>query len=106
MQLANNDLTNSYNYQVLALRYNPNRDTYYDSFSKINMTIAVALASKNPDEITDKDRQDIQTFISQALQNSKIATENIGPLNVSNWVTRAQLYQNLINVAQNAFDGQ
>jgi len=102
--IANNDLTNSYNYQVLALRYNPNRDTYYDSFSKINMTVAVALASKNPDEITDKDRQDIQTFISQALQNSKIATENIGPLNVSNWVTRAQLYQNLINVAQNAFE--
>ncbi|HOD01525.1 MAG TPA: tetratricopeptide repeat protein [bacterium] len=102
--ISSNDLVKSYNYQISALKYNPNRDTYYDAFSKINMTIAVALAAKDPAQITDKDRQDIQTFISQALQNSKIATEQVGSLNVANWVTRAQLYQNLINVAQNAFE--
>jgi len=68
------------------------------------LTIAIALASKDPATITDKDRQDIQTLISQALQNSKVATEKVGPLNVANWRTRAQIYQNLVNVAQNALE--
>jgi tetratricopeptide (TPR) repeat protein len=98
------NITQAYDNQISALRFNPNRDSYYDAFSKVNMTIAIALASKDPEELTDKDRQDIQTLISQALQNSKIATEQVGPLNVANWRTRAQIYQNLVNVAQNAFE--
>ena len=102
--IASNDLAKAYQYQISALKYNSGRDSYYDAFSKINMTIAIALASKDPQELTDKDRQDIQALISQALQNSKIATEQVGPLNVSNWTTRAQIYQNLINVAQNALE--
>lgn len=102
--ISANDLATAYQDQISALQFNSGRDTYYDAFSKINMTIAIALASKDPAQLTDKDRQDIQALISQALQNSKIATEQVGPLNVSNWVTRAQIYQNLINVAQNAFE--
>ena len=98
------DLATAYRNQISALGYNSRRDSYYDAFSKINMTIAIALASKDPAELTDKDRQDIQALISQALQNSKVATEQVGPLNVSNWTTRAQIYQNLINVAQNALE--
>jgi tetratricopeptide (TPR) repeat protein len=102
--ISSGDITKAYDYQISALKYNPNRDSYYDAFSKVNMTIAIALASKDPATITDKDRQDIQTLISQALQNSKIATERVGSLNVANWRTRAQIYQNLVNVAQNAFE--
>lgn len=102
--IASNDLAKAYQDQISALKFNSRRDSYYDAFSKINMTIAIALASKDPQELTDKDRQDIQALISQALQNSKIATEQVGPLNVSNWTTRAQIYQNLINVAQNALE--
>ena len=102
--ISSGDITKAYDYQIEALKYNPNRDSYYDAFSKVNMTIAIALASKDPATITDKDRQDIQTLISQALQNSKVATEKVGPLNVANWRTRAQIYQNLVNVAQNALE--
>lgn len=102
--ISSNDLAGAYQNQISALRFNSRRDSYYDAFSKINMTIAIALASKDPQQLTDKDRQDIQALISQALQNSKIATEQVGPLNVSNWTTRAQIYQNLINVAQNSLE--
>lgn len=102
--ISSNDIAKAYQHQISALKYNSSRDTYYDAFSKVNMTIAIALASKDPAQLTDKDRQDIQAFISQALQNSKIATEQAGPLNVANWLTRAQIYQNLVNVAQNAYE--
>ena len=44
------------------------------------MTVAMALASKDPQELTDKDRQDIQSLIQQALQNSRIAIDQVGPL--------------------------
>jgi len=100
--ISSGDIAKAYDYQIKAMKYNPNRDSYYDAFAKVNMTIAIALASKDPATITDKDRQDIQTLISQALQNSKVATERVGSLNVANWRTRAQIYQNLVNVAQNA----
>ena len=103
-EIAAGNIAQAYEHQISALGFNPNRDSYYDAFSKVNMTIAIALASKDPEELTDKDRQDIQTLISQALQNSKVATEQVGPLNVTNWRTRAQIYQNLVNVAQNAFE--
>lgn len=102
--ISDNRIADAYKYQISALGFNPNRDTYYDSFAKVNMTVAMALASKDPQELTDKDRQDIQSLIQQALQNSRMATEQVGPLNVSNWITRAQIYQNLVNVAQNAYE--
>ncbi len=102
--ISDNRIADAYKYQISALGFNPNRDTYYDSFAKVNMTVAMALASKDPQELTDKDRQDIQSLIQQALQNSRLATEQVGPLNVSNWITRAQIYQNLVNVAQNAYE--
>ncbi len=102
--ISDNRIADAYRYQISASNFNPNRDTYFDSFAKVNMTVAMALASKDPQELTDKDRQDIQALIQQALQSSRTATEQVGPLNVANWITRAQIYQNLINVAQNAYE--
>lgn len=100
--ILKNDSNGTYNYQRLAIEYNPNRDTYYDSFARTNVSLANALASKQ--NLTDTDKQTIQTLVSQAIKNSRFATEVVGPLNVSNWETRALIYKNLINVAQNASD--
>lgn len=98
--LINNDSNGTYNHQILALKYNPNRDTYYDSFARTNLTLANALATKP--NLTDAEKETIQTLVSQAIRNTRTATEVAGPLNVSNWETRALIYRNLINVAQNA----
>jgi len=100
--IMKNDSNGTYNSQILALKYNPQRDVYYDSFARTNLTLANALASKQ--DLTDAEKQTIQTLVTQAIRNSRLASEVIGPLNVSNWETRALIYTNLINVAQNASD--
>ncbi|MFZ2664483.1 MAG: tetratricopeptide repeat protein, partial [Patescibacteria group bacterium] len=100
--IIKNDSNGTYNFQRLAIKYNPNRDTYYDSFARTNISLASALASKQ--SLTDADKQTIQTLVTQAIKNTRLATEVVGPLNVSNWETRALIYKNLINVAQNASD--
>jgi tetratricopeptide (TPR) repeat protein len=98
--LVKNDSNGTYNDQIIALKYNPKRDVYYDSFARTNLTLANALATKK--DLTDTEKQTIQTLVSQAIRNTRLATEVAGPLNVSNWETRALIYRNLINVAQNA----
>jgi tetratricopeptide (TPR) repeat protein len=100
--LTQNDSNGTYNYQILALKYNTNRDTYYDSFARTNLTLANALASKQ--NLTDTEKQTIQTLVTQSIRNARLASEVVGPLNVSNWETRALIYRNLINTAQNASD--
>jgi O-antigen ligase len=102
VDIVNNDSNGTYNSQILALKYNPNRDVYYDSFARTNLTLANALASKQ--NLTDAEKQTVQTLVTQAIRNARLASEVVGPLNVSNWETRALIYKNLINVAQNASD--
>lgn len=100
--ILNNDSNGAYNSQILAIKYNPKRDTYYDSFARTNLILANSLASKA--NLTDADKQTIQTLVTQAISNSRTASEVMSPLNVANWETRALIYKNLINTAQNASD--
>lgn len=100
--IANNNSGDAYKYQAMAIQYNPNRDVYYDSFARTNLTIANALASKQ--ELTDEEKQTIQTLITQAIRNTRLATEVVSPLNVNNWETRAIIYKSIISLAQNAVD--
>lgn len=100
--ISNNNSADTYKYQDLAIRYNPKRDVYYNSFAQTNLAIANALATKK--DLTDTDRQDIQTLVSQAIRNARLATETISPLNVDNWETRAIIYKSIVNLAQNATD--
>ena len=54
--------------------------------------------------MTDADKQTIQTLVTQAIGNARLATEVYSPLNAANWETRALIYKSLLNVAQNASD--
>jgi tetratricopeptide (TPR) repeat protein len=98
--ISNNNSGDAYRYQILAIQYNPNRDMYYDSFARTNLAIANALASKP--NLTDADKQTIQTLVTQAIRNTRLATEVVSPLNVDNWETRAIIYKSIVNLAQNA----
>lgn len=95
-----NDGGAAYNYQSMAINNNPKRDYYYTSYARTNLALANSLASKQ--DLTDADKQTIQTLLSQAIQNARIASENLNPLNASNWETRAVIYRAMLNVAQNA----
>lgn len=100
--ISNNNSTDAYKFQDLAIRYNPQRDVYYDYFAQTNLAIANALAAKK--DLTDADKQNIQTLVSQAIKNIRLATETVSPLNVDNWETRAIIYKSIVNLAQNAND--
>ena len=99
---AKNDGTMTYNMQRNALAVNPTRDNYHSTYAQTNLAIANSIASNA--ELTDTDRQTIQNLIAQSIRSVRVATEVVGPLNPSNWETRALVYRSLINVAQNASD--
>jgi len=96
------DSANAYIFQNLAIKYNPSRDTYYDSLARLDLAIAGALAAKT--NITDVDKATIQTLVSEAIRNARIATEVASPLNTDNWETRAIIYKNIGGMAANATD--
>jgi len=98
--ISSNNGGDAYKYQNLAIQFNPKRDVYYDSFARTNLALANSLASKQ--NLTDSDKQNIQTLVSQAIRNTRLASETISPLNVNNWETRAIIYKSIVNLAQNA----
>ncbi|MBU1952744.1 hypothetical protein KKC62_00820 [Patescibacteria group bacterium] len=100
--ISNNNSADAYYFQGLAIRSNPKRDVYYDYFAQTNLAIANALAAKK--DLTDADKQNIQTLVSQAISNIRLATETINPLNVDNWEIRAIIYKSIMSLAQNASD--
>ena len=98
----NNQATQAYDLQGKAINTNPQRDAYHTSYAQTNLVLANALASNK--NLTDQDKQTIQTLVSQAIRSTRLATEVVNPLNVSNWETRALIYRSLVNVADNASD--
>jgi tetratricopeptide (TPR) repeat protein len=96
---ANNG-SDTYRYQALAINANTKRASYRDSYAQTNLALVRALITK--EELTDTDKQTIQTLISQALQNSQISTELLDPADSSGWEARATVYAALIGTAQDA----
>lgn len=98
--VAQNDGRGAYANEARALSLNPYFDAYSRNLAQIALGVAANLSSRQ--NLTDADRQTIQSLIQEAINRVRIATEVLAPSNVANWETRAQVYQNLINVAQNA----
>ena len=97
---VNNQATQTYDYQSRAININPRRDSYHTAYAQTNLVLANALAGK-PD-LTDAEKQTVQTLIAQSIRSSRMATEVVNPLNVSNWQTRGMIYRSIAGVAQNA----
>jgi|GEM_PF-691673 len=100
LALINNDGSGTYENQRKAIRANPSRDTYYNSFAQTDLALANSLATK--ENLTDVDKQTIQSLISEAIATTRITTEVINPLSAANWEMRALIYRSIINVADNA----
>jgi tetratricopeptide (TPR) repeat protein len=95
-----NDGAQAYEYQRKAIQANPKRDSYHNTYAQTNLALANSLAAK--ENLSDEDKQTIQTLIAQAIRSSKVATEAVNPLNVLNWETRAAIYRALLGIAQDA----
>jgi Flp pilus assembly protein TadD len=97
---TSNDAIKAYEYQGKAIAVNSKKDTYHTTYAQTNLAIANALAAKR--DLTNQEKQTIQTLLAQSIRSSRIATEVLNPANVANWETRALVYRTLINVADNA----
>ncbi len=96
----NNQAAQAYDYQAKAINANPQRDAYHTAYAQTNLVLANAVAANK--NLTDQDKTTIQTLVSQSIRSTRVATEVINSLNVTNWQTRALIYRSLINVADNA----
>ncbi len=85
-----------------AISYNPRRDNYHTLLARTNIALANNLEEKK--NLSDKDKQTIQSLILQAVNASKTASETLNPLNVENWETRAFVYGTLRTATKDAFD--
>lgn len=98
----------TYNNFVAAEQLNPNIDKYHSDLAQINFAIANGIAAKKgPSEsspsgsLTDQDKQNIQTLLSQSINEARLAT-NLNPNNPQNWEILASIYRQISGVAQNA----
>lgn len=100
----------TYNCLRQAEQYNPRIDLYRRDLAQTNFALANAIAAaKGPADasptgsLTDKDRSDIQTLLSQAITEGRVATA-LSPRSSLDWEILAAIYRQISGVAQNALD--
>lgn len=90
---------NAYNWQVEALEKNPHSDIYHLAYAQTNLTLA-SVFSQNEDP-TEQDQQQIAILIQQAIREAKNAVA-VNPFWFNNWLSLANVYRQIIGVAQEA----
>ncbi|MDO8269735.1 MAG: O-antigen ligase family protein [Candidatus Levybacteria bacterium] len=98
----------TYTYLQRAESLNPVIDLYRIDMAQTNFALANAIATQkgptaeNPNgTLTDQDRTTIQTLLSQAINEGRVAVA-LSPLSARNWEVLAAIYRNITGVAQNA----
>ena len=95
-----NDGTNTYEYQRQAIQQNPYVGGYHRTYAITNLQLASAIAAKG-ENLSDQDRDNVAQLIQQAIREAKAAI-SLDPQKTTNWETLANVYRNLVNVAENA----
>jgi O-antigen ligase/Flp pilus assembly protein TadD len=105
---ANKNGTLTYQYLQKAEALNPEVDLYRVDMAQTNFALANALAiQKGPSKtspsgtLTDQDKKTIQTLLSQAINEGRVAV-TLSPRSARNWEVLASVYRNITGVAQNA----
>ena len=96
---ANNDATQVYDLQQKAVTLNPYLDINRRSYAYTNVLIAGALANKA--EVSDEDKEQINLLLQQAVREASAATV-LDPLDSQNWQVLANIYSNMIGLAEDA----
>jgi tetratricopeptide (TPR) repeat protein len=105
---ANKNGTLTYQYLQKAEAINPEVDLYRVDMAQTNFALANALAiQKGPSKanpqgtLTDQDKKTIQTLLSQAINEGRVAV-TLSPRSARNWEVLGSVYRNITGVAQNA----
>lgn len=99
LAISNNDGLTVYNRSIQAVKLVPTMTSYRLSYSQVNLTLASSLSQK-PD-LTEADRSQITTLVSQAIREAKVAT-TLRPSDARTWLNLGSIYRQLINVAEGA----
>lgn len=97
--LTQNQGIRVYNEQIKALDLNPYNPNYRRAYSQTNFALANSLSTQ--ENLSDQDRANITQLIQQAINEAKSATV-LNPEDSANWENLAQIYRNLINLAEGA----
>jgi tetratricopeptide (TPR) repeat protein len=114
--IVKNNIADLYSNQRDAILINPYIERYRLNFSQTNMLIANNIAAKAApqkgetaeqaaakakERLTDKDREQIGQAIQAAISEAKAAVA-LNPAKASNWENLANIYRNVLFVAQGA----
>lgn len=98
----------AYNELIESEKLAPWNDLYRSDLAQTNFALANAIAAtKGPSQaspsgsLTDQDKANIQTLLSQAITEGKTST-NLNPRSTGNWEILAILYRQIAGVAENA----
>lgn len=94
-----NDALGLYNNQQAAVRALPYLDSVRRTYAITNLLIASGLS--NSEEVTDEQKQQISTLLQQAVTEARAAAY-LDPNDATNWQVLAQVYQNMIGIAEDA----
>jgi O-antigen ligase len=104
---AGSNGTLTYQHLQKAESLNPQADLYRVDMAQTNFALANAIAanatrnSENQLELSEQDRNTIQTLLSQAVNEGRVAVA-LSPRSARNWEVLASIYRNISGVAQNA----
>jgi tetratricopeptide (TPR) repeat protein len=96
-----NSLKSLYDNQRRAIGFNPYNEEFRRDFAQTNLLIANNFAAKKPEEISEQDRQIITQAIQSAIAEAKAAV-SLNSQNAVNWQHLANIYKNILNVAEGA----
>lgn len=95
------DVVSAYQAQQRAVQLNPYLDTFRRRFAATNMLIAIAISNKV--DATEEDQQQVGQLLQDAIREARAATL-LDPTDVENWLTLAQIYENMIGANEEATD--
>lgn len=100
--IQNNQGVQAYNQQIRAVQLKPYSTNFRISYSQTNLALANSIASQPEDgQLTEQQRANVTQLIQQSIQEAKNATQ-LEPTNVATWSNLANIYRQLINLAQDA----
>lgn len=95
----NNDLLGVYDFQQKAVQSNPYLDSLRRQYALTNLRLAITLS--NNTDLTPEERSQVVELISRAVNEGKAAAA-LEARNPHNWISLAEIYQNIIGTAEGA----
>lgn len=87
----------TYNLQIKAIGLNPYGENYRLSYANTNFALANSLSAQS--DLSDQNKANINQLVSQSIREAK-SLISLNPNNSGYWINLAQLYRNIINVAE------